>query len=110
MTRAKRTGVRLIEEVEGGAIAWLYPGGADLDDVLLLLAAYQSDTWRDPYDPYLPDDGPTFLPTTGKDGQVQAGYYRRFPWCHCGEGHAAHYESVNRPGPGAMLGVEAVTW
>lgn len=141
MSGAKRTGIRKIEPIEGGHIAWLYPGGADLDGVLLAVAAEQAADgtveWWDstpvpregPYPPLPPtpydehpaewdaywDHQPGFdhqlaeerptevLPTYGSR-EPTVGYFRRMPWCHCGEGHGWHFEE-SRPGPGASLAV-----
>lgn len=135
-----RTGIRKIEHIEGGVIAWLYPGGADLDEVLVEIARfdeYSQEEWWDfddvraegpdpaqpealysdetasawrhywdhraPYVSRLEEEHPTRL--TYVSGEVyDVGYYRRLPWCTCGEDHAWHYEPA-QPGPGAMLAV-----
>lgn len=107
-----RYGIRKIEPIDGGHIAWLYPGGADLDDVLLALAAVQAaedlvewtvTTWEGNA---IEDDRPTYLAATYGDRHPEVGYYRRLPWCTCGEEHTWHYEP-SAPGPGAMLAVIA---
>lgn len=40
--------------------------------------------------------------------EVQVGWFRRYPWCHCGEDHAWHFED-SAPGRGASLAV-LVSW
>ena len=109
-TTDKRTGIRKIEQIEGGHIAWLHPGGADLDEVMLAIAREQGEgmvewedlDWRTGE---LREDFPTAtLPTYG-EREPRVGYYRRMPWCFCGEGHSWHFEE-SRPGPGAMLAVQ----
>lgn len=135
-----RYGIRKIEDIEGGVIAWLYPGGADLDEVLLEIAwydDYSQDEWwattahitAGPYPK--PPDGewsdetaaawreygshiPPMVITLDEEfptrlarvtGEIlDVGYYRKMPWCHCGEDHGWHYEPSG-PGPGAMLAV-----
>lgn len=135
-----KTGIRKIEDIDGGVIAWLYPGGADLDDVLLAIARYDecsrdewwemtghrtegpepakpeapwtdesADAWRyycdhcPPYIASLDEEFPThFAYVSGEI--LDVGYYRRMPWCHCGEDHGWHYEP-SRPGRGASLAV-----
>ena len=144
MNARKRYGVRKVEHIEGGVIAWLHPGGADLDDVLLAIAAYQAaeddvEWWttrpvrREGPDPVMPTTaeyaadpagwaaywahqaGYAYLldeehPTTlGIAGEPFVGYYRRLPWCHCGDGHDWHYEE-SAPGPGASLAVVVSSW
>jgi hypothetical protein len=36
--------------------------------------------------------------------EVEVGWFRRFPWCTCGEGHSWHFEQSAR-GRGASLAV-----
>lgn len=139
------TGIRSIEDVEGGLIAWLY-GPTDLDDVLLeLVRQYEAEhepagvatslhraigpepcvpgpfdaddpenqaawqAYRDHLPPLIAvidEDLSTMLP----GGEiVDVGYYRRMPWCHCGDGHAWHFEPSG-PGPGASLAVVVSSW
>lgn len=138
VTARQRTGVRKVEPIDGGLIAWLYPGGADLDDVLLQLAtepgadepwvAIRHHRGHGP-DPEIPaasygedpgawDDYWRFCPAvvrtfdeewaTSLPGptEVHVAYYRKVPWCHCGEGHSWHYEYAgDGPRRGAALAV-----
>lgn len=139
------TGIRRIENVEGGVIAWLY-GETDLDAVLLELVRVCEEegdlggveiSYHPALGPYpcMPDNDPSNLdeydptvweayhshvpPFVGRidediatafpDGSsVNVGWFRRFPWCTCGEGHAWHYEE-SAPGRGASLAV-LVSW
>ena len=106
MTTRQRTGVRKIEDIEGGAVAWLHPGGADLDDALLALVEHERhDDEGSALEEAWEDDEPTDLPCDTYD--LRVGYYRRLPWCPCGEGHTWHIEPADGPGRGVML---AVTW
>jgi hypothetical protein len=136
-----RTGIRKIEDIEGGHIVWLHPGGADLDEVMVAVAAQQERDgiveWRDTtpvprlgpslalppaeyddhkaewdlywahlpgYEYQLVEEFPTSVLSTYGDREPRVGYYRRMPWCHCGEGHGWHFEE-SAPGPGASLAV-----
>ena len=134
-----RYGIRKIEPVEGGLIAWLHPGGADIDEVLLEVAREWSteEDWTDregirsegpdpeqpaqpwegneeawshylahrpPYVWRIREDHPTRLLDTYGSREPSVGYYRRMPWCHCGEDHTWHFEE-STPGPGASLAV-----
>lgn len=139
-------GVRRIDAIDGGVIAWLY-GETDLDAVLLVLAAHLETLddswtergWREPDgvpEPVVPtapltdpawnvwdtewaayrsagdygivEDHPTGFVFHGAPREVEVGWFRRFPWCNCGEDHAWHYEQSN-PGRGASLAV-LVSW
>lgn len=91
-----KTGIRSIEPLEDGAIAWLHPGGADLDEVLVEYMI-QEGNWV--LGEILEADDPTVLPA-----EVSVGYYRRMPWCHCGDSHLWHVED-SEPGRGASLGI-----
>lgn len=137
-----RYGIRKIEDIEGGVIAWLHPGGADLDDVLVEIARYQASEdhieWWDmrpvavegpslplPDGDYLSnpaawqaywDHRPRYMSRLGDEFptrlsiQPDVGYYRRMPWCHCGnDEHTWHFEAAN-PGPGASLAVLVSSW
>jgi hypothetical protein len=141
-----KTGIRKIEDVDGGVIAWLY-GATDLDDVLLdLVRVYEQDhddagvaiSYHPSIGPRLPmpqgDPAVRFndedqaawdaywahvppyvgsidedIPTAMDGGaEITVDWFRRFPWCTCGEGHGWHYEQSN-PGRGASLAV-LVSW
>jgi hypothetical protein len=144
---APKTGIRRIDDVNGGVIAWLY-GETDLDDVMLALAKHLNDSepcdgWLDqqwveayPYpaaphglllsDPawdahlieadawraagtyVLRAEHPTSEVFHSAPREAEVGWFRRFPWCPCGEGHGWHYAQSN-PGPGASLAV-LVSW
>lgn len=143
MTRPT-TGIRRIEDVEGGVIAWLY-GPTDLDAVMLeMVREYEQENepagvaisrhrtlgpdprmpaevdhddaanlaaWNaywdhlPPYVGVIDEDLPTGMP--GGEA-LDVGYYRRMPWCHCGDGHGWHFEPSS-PGRGASLAV-LVSW
>jgi hypothetical protein len=138
-----RYGIRRIEGLDGGVVAWLHPGGADLDEVMVALARHLADEdivewWAissaytlgpKPQAPEgLPNDGETerlawetyrrHLPPiittldeefpTSTHGNLDVGWYRRFPWCTCGEEHAWHIEP-SAPGRGASLAV-VLSW
>lgn len=146
---AKQTGIRKIEDIDGGVMAWLHPGDADLDDVLLVLARHLNDAepldgwtettfvprsehpdiaagdrtdeewatyfaacdaWRAAADHRIDEDHPTGKVFPTHTDEVEVGYYRRMPWCHCGEGHTWHYEPTTGPGPGACLAVVVSSW
>lgn len=50
------------------------------------------------------DDRPTYVADTYGSREPEVGYYRRLPWCTCGEDHTWHYEP-SQPGRGASLAV-----
>lgn len=145
MSRPK-TGIRKIEDVEAGAIAWLY-GETDLDDVMVALAKHLDESnpcewidreWREAYayptggsdEPFgspaweawleetrawqeagtytIRDESPTSAVFFSAPREAEVGWFRKFPWCTCGEEHSWHYEP-SAPGRGASLAV-LVSW
>lgn len=50
------------------------------------------------------EDHPTSL-CGSHDPELDVGWFRRMPWCHCGEGHDWHWESATPHTRGASLAV-----
>ena len=74
-------------------------------------AEFDQDAWNayfkhlPPYVGSIDED----IPTSFGDATVDVGWFRRMPWCNCGEGHSWHYENAAGPGRGASLAV-LVSW